>query len=82
MTFLELLLRSLKMREVYKQLMQGAVDRRRSIPDDIFLTIKVPLPNRQAQKRIIAIHRAMEKKKSQIKGLARNIQEEISTLWE
>lgn len=80
-TFLELLLRSHKMREIYLQLMQGAVDRRRSIPDDIFLTIPLPIPSRAVQKKVIAKHSAIETKKTQIKSLERDVQGEIAELW-
>ena len=52
--FLELLLRSDKMRDVYRKKMQGAVDRRRNIPRPAFLQIKLPIPPLQVQEQIVA----------------------------
>lgn len=79
--FLEILLRSNKMREIYKQLMQGAVDRRRSIPDDIFLSIKIPIPNKEVQKKVIEEHALVEKYKMSIKEHEKSVQNNIIKLW-
>lgn len=79
--FLEMLLRSHKMREVYKELMQGSVDRRRSIPDDIFVKIKLPIPKRKVQDKVIDKYKKLEEYKQQIKSLEKGIQDDIINLW-
>lgn len=79
--FLEMVLRSHKMREIYKLLMQGSVDRRRSIPDNIFLTIEVPMPEKPIQKKIIDKYYEIEKFKTRVKKLENKIQEDIYKLW-
>lgn len=81
-TFLEMLLRSHKMREIYKQLMQGSVDRRRSIPDEIFVKIRVPIPDRKIQDKVIEKYNKLEEYKTQIKSLEKGIQDDIVNLWE
>lgn len=60
---LEMILRSLTMRDVYKSKMQGAVDRRRNIPDDVFLEIEIPIPSSAKTKSIINKHTEMLKAK-------------------
>jgi type I restriction enzyme M protein len=80
-TFLEILLRSQKMREIYKQLMQGAVDRRRSIPDDIFLSIKIPIPSKPVQKSIANKYLLIERNKISIKKTEKTVQKNIEFLW-
>lgn len=80
--YLEMILRSEKMRSLYRLLMQGAVDRRRSIPDDIFLKIEIPLPDTDTQKQIIDKHFQTIKLKNKIKKLEGQIQDDITSLWE
>jgi type I restriction enzyme M protein len=80
--YLEILLRSNSMRSIYKQLMQGAVDRRRSIPDDIFLSIKIPIPDIKIQKEIVKEHEKMNAYKLSIKEHEKSIQSKIKNLWE
>ena len=58
--FIELLLRSNSMREVYKSKMQGSVDRRRSIPKDIFLEIFLPIPSLETQNEIVQKYQKIE----------------------
>lgn len=79
--FLEIVLRSLRMRETYKLLMQGAVDRRRSIPDDMFLRIPVPIPSMAVQQKIIEKRQAVNSYKVKIKTLEKAIQEDVLELW-
>lgn len=80
-TFLEMLLRSAKMREIYKQLMQGSVDRRRSIPEEIFVKLKLPIPSRKIQDKVIEKFNKVEECKTQIKDLEKGIQTDLSGLW-
>lgn len=79
--YLEMVLRSDKMRSLYKVLMQGAVDRRRSIPDDIFLKIEVPIPEQNIQKEIVKKHFETISLKEKIRKLESEIQNNISDLW-
>jgi type I restriction enzyme M protein len=80
-TYLEILLRSEKMRAIYKQLMQGAVDRRRSVPDDLFLKIEIPIPGKTIQKKIVEKHIETNEYKKAIKNSEKDIQNNISNLW-
>ncbi|MCO6494486.1 MAG: N-6 DNA methylase [Bacteroidetes bacterium] len=79
--YLEMVLRSDKMRSLYRLLMQGAVDRRRSIPDDIFLKIEVPIPTKDIQKKIVKKHFETISLKEKIKQLESEIQDDITDLW-
>ncbi|WP_080236641.1 N-6 DNA methylase [Spirosoma rigui] len=81
-TFLEILLRSHRMREIYKSLMQGSVDRRRSIPDDIFLKIKIPVPSSEIREQIKADFQSVDEHKKQIKTLEKKIQSEVNNLFD
>ncbi|MBN9482783.1 MAG: hypothetical protein BGO70_07905 [Bacteroidetes bacterium 43-93] len=78
--FLEILLRSSAMRELYKQLMHGSVDRRRTIEDSIFVKIKVPIPQRKVQDAIVKKHLEVENHKVQIKAVEKSIQTDIKDL--
>ena len=69
------------MRKIYKKLMQGSVDRRRSIPDDIFVKIKIPIPSKAIQKKVVKYHLEIESQKERIKELENTIQDNISELW-
>lgn len=80
--YLEMVLRSNKMRAVYRLLMQGAVDRRRSVPDDIFLKIEIPFPSSSVQDEIVKKHFKTISLKEKIKQLEVQIQDDISDLWE
>ena len=51
--YLEILLRSQKMREVYKGQMQNSVSRRRSVPQSIFMKILLDLPDIEIQNSVI-----------------------------
>lgn len=79
--FLEILLRSHAMRKLYKELMQGSVDRRRSVPDDLFLKIEIPLPKVTVQDKIVEEFNKVEDYKTKIKNIDKNIQSEVASLW-
>lgn len=53
--YLERFLRSGKSLQFYKAKLRGTTARRRTLPDDIFLQLEVPLPSIIEQKRIVAI---------------------------
>lgn len=78
---LEMILRSEKMREVYKSKMQGAVDRRRSIPDDVFLEIEIPLPSKDVIKKIIEHHENLIKAKQSLVDKKSELKNTVETLW-
>jgi type I restriction enzyme M protein len=61
--------------------MQGAVDRRRSIPDDIFLSIKIPIPSKPVQKSIANKYLLIERNKISIKKTEKTVQKNIEFLW-
>ena len=79
--FIEILIRSLVMRKVYGKLMQGSVDRRRSINNDIFTKIKLPIPSNINQEKVLKCHKEIERQKIRIKKLEHKIQIDISKLW-
>jgi type I restriction enzyme M protein len=78
---LEMILRSNHMREIYKSKMQGAVDRRRSIPDDVFLAIEIPIPSKDAVKKIIANHENLIKAKQSLSDKKSELINTVETLW-
>ncbi len=80
--FLDILLRSQMMRNVYKSKMQGAVDRRRSIPRDIFIEIKIPIPSKGIQKAIVKKQQEIERAAMSIKALEQEISHSLDKLWE
>lgn len=78
---LEMILRSDYMREVYRSKMQGAVDRRRSIPDDVFLEIEIPLPPAEAIKKIIEYHESLVKAKQSLIDKKNDLKNTVEALW-
>jgi len=83
--YLELVLRSMQMRQIYKANMQGAVGRRRTVPKDVFLKLEIPAPDIETQRKLVAkINAEKEEKelaKKKIELYEANIQELISSLW-
>ncbi len=79
---IEMILRSKKMREVYQSKMQGSVDRRRSIPDDIFLEMEIPLPPEGVMKEIANQHQEITQAKQKLKDWNNQMQKTIESLWE
>ncbi|MBK9210753.1 MAG: hypothetical protein IPL71_21715 [Anaerolineales bacterium] len=69
------------MREIYKSKMQGSVDRRRNIPDDILLEIEIPIPAKNIMDEILRQHKEIEKAKRKAKDLNLEMQNTIETLW-
>jgi type I restriction enzyme M protein len=51
--FIETVLRSIQARSIYKQRMQGSVNRRRVIPKEEFLNIQIPFPSLETQLEIM-----------------------------
>jgi type I restriction enzyme M protein len=81
-TFLDLLLRSTEMREVYRSKMQGSVDRRRSIPKQVFKDIRVPVPPEAVQLAIRRNHEKVQSITEMTKGLEDHIDTQVSALWD
>ena len=75
-----MMLRSLSMRAEYRYKMQGAVDRRRSIPRDVFLKIEIPIPPNETQKSLILKRRAIENARLTAKNLEVEIEKSIEEL--
>lgn len=80
--FLDILLRSQNLREIYKTKMQGSVDRRRSIPDDIFLQIRIPFPPKEIQDQFVKKQQEIEVLNRKIKEIKSNIQNDINSIWQ
>ena len=78
---IEMILRSQNMREIYKTKMQGSVDRRRSIPDDIFLEIEIPIPQSKVMEKIVKQYQDILSAKQRVKDLNKEMQETIEALW-
>jgi type I restriction enzyme M protein len=83
--YLELVLRSMQMRHIYKSNMQGAVGRRRTVPKDVFLKLEIPAPDIEIQRELVAkVHAEKEQKelaKKKIEVHEAEIQGLISSLW-
>ena len=69
------------MRNVYKLAMQGAVDRRRSIPSDIFLKIEIPIPSEDIQIKFVKMQQKIEEANNSIKKIENEIDSSINLLW-
>lgn len=79
---IEMILRSNKMRKIYKLKMLGSVDRRRSIPDSIFLDITIPVPSIDMINKIIEQYEEISGTKKILKKLQNQMQEILSNMWE
>jgi type I restriction enzyme M protein len=81
--FLDLLLRSPMMREVYRSKMDGSpADRRRSIDDDVFLDIDVPIPPPKVRKAIIKQQEEIDTTIASVKAMEDDLGESFKELWE
>jgi hypothetical protein len=79
--FLDMLLRSPVMREVYRFKLQGAVDRRRTITPNLFLGIKLPIPPKDKQLAIVNKHRKIDEAALEIRNLEREIKDGLNEVW-
>ncbi|MEY4970598.1 MAG: hypothetical protein RLZZ277_829, partial [Actinomycetota bacterium] len=79
--YLERLLRSEAMREIYRSKMQGAIGRRRNIPKDVFLEILLPRPNKEVQNKIEALAARTLSLKDELEANEADLQSQISLLW-
>ena len=80
--FLDILFRSQVMRDEYRLKMQGAVDRRRSIDKDVFLSIEIPMPPAHVRRVVVRKRERMDKAAGRIKALEREVATCLSELWE
>lgn len=80
--FLEMLLRSPKMREVYLMKTESAVDRRRFINEDVLLRVRFPIPPMAVQQAIVQKQEAIDKANKVIQELQRGIAEDMEGLWQ
>ena len=80
--FLDILLRSHVLRDEYRLRMQGAVDRRRSIDKDVFLSIEIPMPPAQVRRAIVRKRKQMDEAADRIKKLEYDVATGLRELWE
>lgn len=80
--FLDILLRSAQMRDIYQAKLQGAVDRRRSISNDVFLGIRVPIPPADVQASIVKKQSEIEEALAAIKRTEQEISAKLGDLWQ
>ena len=81
LVFLELVLRSSEMRQVYRSMMQGSVDRRRSIPKNLFKDIRVPVPLPSIQQNVLHKYEEAEKTRHHAAAINDEIENDIRDLW-
>ncbi len=79
--YLERVLRSEAMREVYRSKMQGAIGRRRNIPKDVFLQIQIPHPSGPSQKHIEEQAAKILSLKEELEETEKSLQESVRSLW-
>ncbi len=80
--FLDILLRSQVLRDEYRLRMQGAVDRRRSINKDVFLTIEIPIPPANVRRAVVRKRKKMNEAADRIKSLEHEVASDLRELWE
>ena len=80
--FLDILLRSQVMRDEYRLKMQGAVDRRRSIDKDVFLSIEIPMPPAHVRRAVVRKRKQMDEAADRINALEREVATGLGELWE
>ena len=76
-----MILRSGSMREIYKSKMQGAVDRRRSIPNDVFLNIEIPIPSKSIVRKIIKRFDELSVAKNQVAVKNASLKDVVESLF-
>ena len=79
--FLEMLLRSQIMREVYRIKLQGAVDRRRSIDKSVFLSIEIPMPPAVVRRSFVMKSKRMGEASDRIRALGQEVATGLRGLW-
>ncbi|MCW9687987.1 N-6 DNA methylase [Proteus terrae] len=80
--YLDYLLRSDSMRKIYKAKMQGSVERRRVIPDDVFLNISIPIPPEKIQKQLVCEFKKAEEIEKSLQKAIFNAKASINNLWD
>lgn len=80
--YLDYLLRSDSMRKIYKAKMQGSVERRRVIPDDVFLNISIPIPPEKIQKQLVCKFKKAEEIEKSLQKAIFNAKASINNLWD
>ena len=80
--FLDILLRSDVLRDEYRLKMQGAVDRRRGIDKDVFLSIEIPMPPPHVRQSVVRKRKQMDDAADRIKVLDREVIMDLRDLWE
>lgn len=80
--YLDYLLRSESMKKIYKAKMQGSVERRRVIPDDVFLNISIPIPPKEMQEQLVSEFKKAEEIEKSLQKAILNARSSINNLWE
>lgn len=81
LTFLELALRSANMRDVYRSMMHGSVERRRSIPKHVFKDIRVPVPPLGLQRAVSRKYVQVNETRAQASSILQEIGDDLGDLW-
>lgn len=79
--FVDFILRSDSMRKVYKSKMQGSVERRRVIPDEMFLNIDIPMPPIAVQNKIVKEFRLVKELEQKVKEATAQAKKTTNDLW-
>lgn len=79
--FLEAVIRSKQMREVYRAKMQGAVDRRRNVASEVFLGIRIPIPPLAVREAIVQRLEERDNAKWELANQATQIEAALASLW-
>ncbi|EMF0871868.1 TPA: restriction endonuclease subunit M/S, partial [Acinetobacter baumannii] len=80
--YLDLILRSNSLRKIYKSKMQGSVERRRSIPDEMFLNIEIPNPPEEVKDQIVKQHKLIKEIENSLKENQKKLRLKTEALWE
>lgn len=77
----ELILRSTQARELYKKFMKWTANRRRVVPNDLFLNIVIPDPDSEKMISLVTLLKEKENKKKEILELEKRISNKIGEVW-
>ncbi|ELX2274461.1 TPA: N-6 DNA methylase [Yersinia enterocolitica] len=79
--YIDFILRSDSMRKIYKSKMQGSVERRRVIPDEMFLNIDIPMPPINVQNEIVEKFKLAKELEQEFKSATVQAKNKVESLW-
>ncbi len=79
---LELILRSIDARKIYLKYMKWTANRRRIVPNDLFIDIYIPDPDSSNMKKIVALLKHKEDLEKKLKHIKNKIYTNINYVWE